>query len=51
VIQEEEEEEDERSDSPYIEPLGAALAQLEKRRGGDSPGLIFENPSIDTTDL
>ncbi|XP_073676482.1 cadherin-related family member 2 [Garra rufa] len=52
VIQEEEEEEDdERSNSSYIEPLGAALAQREKRRGGDSPGLTFENPSIDTTDL
>ncbi|XP_043113666.1 cadherin-related family member 2 [Puntigrus tetrazona] len=50
VIQEEEEE-DERSESPYIEPLGAALAQREKRRGADSTGLTFANPSIDTTDL
>ncbi|XP_016295498.1 cadherin-related family member 2-like isoform X1 [Sinocyclocheilus anshuiensis] len=50
VIQEEEEE-DERSESPYIEPLGAALAQREKRRGADSPSLTFANPSIDTTDL
>ncbi|XP_077103705.1 cadherin-related family member 2 [Siphateles boraxobius] len=52
VIEEEEEEEyDDRSDSPYIEPLGAALAQREKKRGADSPGLTFANPSIDTTDL
>ncbi|XP_052471325.1 cadherin-related family member 2-like [Carassius gibelio] len=50
VIQEEEEE-DETSESPYIEPLGAALAQREKRRGADSPSLTFANPSIDTTDL
>ncbi|XP_016140663.1 cadherin-related family member 2 [Sinocyclocheilus grahami] len=50
VIQEEEEE-DERNESPYIEPLGAALAQREMRRGADSPGLTFANPSIDTTDL
>ncbi|XP_042594059.1 cadherin-related family member 2-like [Cyprinus carpio] len=50
VIQEEEEE-DERSESPFIEPLGAALAQREKRRGADSPRLTFANPSIDTTDL
>ncbi|XP_051716503.1 cadherin-related family member 2 isoform X2 [Ctenopharyngodon idella] len=49
AIQEEEEEDDERSESPYIEPLGAALAQREKRRGADS--LTFANPSIDTTDL
>ncbi|XP_052430626.1 cadherin-related family member 2-like [Carassius gibelio] len=48
---EEEEEEDERSESPYIEPLGAALAQREKRRGVDSPSLTFANPSVDTTDL
>ncbi|XP_058654217.1 cadherin-related family member 2 [Onychostoma macrolepis] len=47
----EEEEDDERSESPYIEPLGAALAQREKRRDADSPGLTFANPSIDTTDL
>ncbi|XP_048032218.1 LOW QUALITY PROTEIN: cadherin-related family member 2 [Megalobrama amblycephala] len=51
AIQEEEEEDDDRSESPYIEPLGAALAQREKRRGADSPGLTFANPSIDTTDL
>ncbi|KTF85486.1 hypothetical protein cypCar_00045897 [Cyprinus carpio] len=50
VIQEEEEE-DERSESPYIEPLGAALAHREKRRGADSPSITFANPSTDTTDL
>ncbi|XP_056118371.1 cadherin-related family member 2 [Rhinichthys klamathensis goyatoka] len=53
VIEEEEEEEedDNRSDSSYIEPLGAALAQREKKRRADSPGLTFTNPSINTTDL
>nr|XP_017214654.2 cadherin-related family member 2 [Danio rerio] len=51
AIQEEEEEDEERSESPYIEPLGAALAQREKKRGADSPGLTFTNHSVDTTDL
>ncbi|XP_056328707.1 cadherin-related family member 2 [Danio aesculapii] len=51
VIQEEEEEDEERSESPYIEPLGAALAQREKKRGADGPGLTFTNHSVDTTDL
>lgn len=51
IEEEEEEEDDDRSDSPYIEPLGAALAQREKKRDADSPGLTFANPSIDTTDL
>ncbi|KAK7141073.1 hypothetical protein R3I93_015279 [Phoxinus phoxinus] len=53
VIEEEEEEEedDDRSDSLYIEPLGAALAQREKKRGADSPSLTFANPSTNTTDL
>lgn len=51
IEEEEEEEDDDRSGSPYIEPLGAALAQREKKRGADSPGLTFANPSINTTDL
>ncbi|XP_056624910.1 cadherin-related family member 2 [Triplophysa dalaica] len=45
-----EEEEEEGIGSPYIEPLGAALAQRERKRG-DSPTLTFENPSMNTTDL
>lgn len=51
AIQEEEEDDEDRSESPYIEPLDAALAQREISRGADSPGLTFANPSIDTTDL
>ncbi|XP_057206141.1 cadherin-related family member 2 isoform X2 [Triplophysa rosa] len=46
-----EEEEEEGIGSPYIEPLGAALAQREKKRGGESPTVTFENPSMNTTDL
>ncbi|KAA0709619.1 Cadherin-related family member 2 [Triplophysa tibetana] len=45
-----EEEDEEGFGSPYIEPLGAALAQREKKRG-ESPNLTFENPSMNTTDL
>ncbi|CAM4616385.1 unnamed protein product [Leuciscus chuanchicus] len=51
IEEEEEEEDDDRSGSLYIEPLGAALAQREKKRDTDSPGLTFANPSINTTDL
>ncbi|XP_065098239.1 cadherin-related family member 2 [Paramisgurnus dabryanus] len=48
---EEEEEEDDRSPSLYIEPLGAALAQREKKRENESPNFAFDNPAMSTTDL
>ncbi|XP_055033442.2 cadherin-related family member 2 [Misgurnus anguillicaudatus] len=48
---EEEDEEDDRSASPYIEPLGAALAQREKKRENESPNFAFDNPAMSTTDL
>ncbi|TRY54651.1 hypothetical protein DNTS_031194 [Danionella cerebrum] len=53
VIQEEEEdvEEESKSESGYIEPLGAALAQRERMRNAQEPGVTFINPLVDTTDL
>ncbi|XP_051505646.1 cadherin-related family member 2-like [Myxocyprinus asiaticus] len=47
----EEEDEEYENVSPYIEPLGAALAQRERKRDSESPSLTFENPSMSTTDL
>ncbi|XP_031442720.1 cadherin-related family member 2-like isoform X3 [Clupea harengus] len=46
------EEEDEENGQNYYEPLGAALAQRGKRKGGeDTPSLTFDNPALSTTDL
>ncbi|XP_052006006.1 cadherin-related family member 2-like [Xyrauchen texanus] len=47
----EEEDEEYENESLYIEPLGAALAQRERKRDSESPSLTFENPSVSTTDL
>ncbi|XP_072550439.1 cadherin-related family member 2 [Salminus brasiliensis] len=46
-----EEEEENMGESPYIEPLGAALAQRGQKKGPANAGLTIANPSLSTTDL
>ncbi|KAM9376157.1 cadherin-related family member 2 [Pholidichthys leucotaenia] len=45
-------EEDEDSEPPgYIEPLGAALAQMDKKKSTNNPLIGWSNPAFNTTDL
>ncbi|XP_026870202.2 cadherin-related family member 2 [Electrophorus electricus] len=44
-------EEQERGDSPHIEPLGAALAQRGQKKSSESPGITIANPLFSSVDL
>ncbi|XP_073343232.1 cadherin-related family member 2 [Pagrus major] len=46
-----EEEDDDRPPPEYIEPLGAALAQLGQKKGSNNAQMGFTNPAFSTTDL
>lgn len=46
-----EEEDDDGEPPEYIEPLGAALAQLGQKKGSNKAQMGFTNPAFSTTDL